>query len=142
MYELNDMTDLSNKKETFNMTQYIHYTLGIEKEEFEIDKHSKIKKKYYNAFLSIDNITIENETDIITNLYFMNFNESKDLRILEKNKKKRNLNEKQIIIIINNETNITQPIIELDFYQNGEIKEFYIPNNLENSFFDNLYELH
>ena len=75
MYELNDMTDLSNKKETFNMTQYIHYTLGIEKEEFEIDKHSKIKKKYYNAFLSIDNITIENETDIITNLYFMNFNE-------------------------------------------------------------------
>ena len=111
MYELNDMTDLSNKKETYNMTQYIHYTLGIEKEEFEIDKHSKIKKKYYNAFLSIDNITIENETDIITNLYFMNFNESKDLRILEKNKKKRNLNEKQIIIIINNETNITQPII-------------------------------
>ena len=94
MYELNDMTDLSNKKETFNMTQYIHYTLGIEKEEFEIDKHSKIKKKYYNAFLSIDNITIENETDIITNLYFMNFNESKDLRILEKNKKKKNLNEK------------------------------------------------
>ena len=141
MYELNDMTDLSNKKETYNMTQYIHYTLGVEKEEFEIDEHTKIKKKYYNAFLSIDNITIENETDIITNLYFMNFNESKDLRILEKNKKKRNLHEKQIIIIINNETNITQPIIEFDFYQNGEIKEIYIPNNLEKSLFDNLYEL-
>ncbi len=63
----------------------------------------------------------------------MNFNEFQDLRILEKNKKKRNLNEKQIIIIINNETNITQPIIEFDFYQNEEIKEMYIPNNLENS---------
>ena len=141
MYELNDMTDLSNKKEIYNMTQYIHYILGVEKEEFEIDEHTKIKKKYYNAFLSIDNITIENETDIITNLYFMNFNELKDLRILEKNKKKRNLHEKQIIIIINNETNITQPIIEFDFYQNGEIKEIYIPNNLEKSLFDNLYEL-
>ena len=67
------MTDLPYENKTFNFTEYIHYTLGIEKENYENEE--EIKKKYYNAFLAINNITTENKTDIVTNLYLTNINE-------------------------------------------------------------------
>ena len=137
--EPKNMKDLPYNNKTFNISEYIHYIFGIEKENFEIDENLKIKKKYYNG-LSINNITFENDTDIMINLYLNNFNESY-LRFLEEYNKNRNINnEKQIIANINNETNFTQPIIKFDFYKNGKIKEIYIPNNLEDSLFTLLYE--
>jgi hypothetical protein len=42
---------------------------------------------------------------------------------------------------INDLDNFTQPIIKFDFDQNGDIKEIYIPNNLEETLFNQLYML-
>ena len=132
------MKDLPYKNKTFNISEYTHYTFCIENENIEFDKNHKIKRKYYNGFLSINNITFENETDIMMNLYLNNFNESYISLLEEYNK---NINkEKQIIVNINNETNFTQPIIKFDFYKNGKIKEIYIPNNLGDYLFTSLYE--
>ncbi len=46
-----------------------------------------------------------------------------------------------MIMNINDLDNFTQPIIKFDFYQNGDIKEIYIPNNLEETLFNQLYML-
>ena len=121
IYEPINMTDLPYENKTFNFTEYIHYTLGIEKENYEKDEEIKIQKKYYNAFLAINNITTENKTDIVTNLYLTNINELNH-RFLQNVKKSRNLNQKQMIMNINDLDNFTQPIIKFDFYQNGDIK--------------------
>ena len=43
-----------------------------------------------------------------------------------------------MIMNINDLDNFTQPIIKFDFYQNGDIKEIYIPNNLEETLFNKL----
>ena len=75
IYEPINMTDLPYENKTFNFTEYIHYNLGIEKENYENEEEKKIKKKYYNAFLAINNITTENKTDIVTKLYLTNINQ-------------------------------------------------------------------
>ena len=46
-----------------------------------------------------------------------------------------------MIMNINDLDNFTQPIIKFDFYQNGDIKEIYIPNDLEETLFNKLYSL-
>ncbi len=46
-----------------------------------------------------------------------------------------------MIMNINDLDNFTQPIIKFDFDQNGDIKEIYIPNNLEETLFNQLYML-
>ena len=46
IYEPINMTDLPYENKTFNFTEYIHYTLGIEKENYENEEEIKIKKKY------------------------------------------------------------------------------------------------
>ena len=127
--ELEGTEEIPYKNRTFNITEYVHYIFGIEKELFEIDKNTNIKKKYYHGFLAINNITIENNTDIIYNLYFNDENEGKNLGSLNISEKLRHLNKKEISFIINNKSDI-QPIISFDFYKNGEIKQIYIPNNL------------
>ncbi len=80
------------------------------------------------------------KTNIVTNLYLTNINELNQ-RFLQNEKKSRNLNEKQMIMNINDLDNFTQPIIKFDFYQNGDIKDIYIPNNLEETLFNKLYTL-
>ena len=50
------------------------------------------------------------------------------------------MSEKQIYLKINDEKNITQPIISFDFYKNGLIKEVYIPNNLQEQLYNYLDE--
>jgi len=91
LYELKDMAHIPYENRTYNFTNYIHYTLGIEKKKSEIDEKTKEKKYFYNAFLLINNVTFENDTDIVINLYFNHINKAKNLRYL---KKLRYLNEK------------------------------------------------
>ena len=139
IYQPKNNSEISEKNKNFNLTEYIHYTFGIEKEDYETDNKTNIKKKIYNGFLAINNITIENETDIITNLYLNELNQNKNTRFLKDLEKKRNLNEKQILLNINDKENFTQPIISFEFYKNGIIKQVCIPNNLSNDLIDYLY---
>jgi len=134
------MDHIPYENRTYNFTHYIHYTLGIEKQYYELDEKTKEKKYFYKAFLLINNITFENDTDIVINLYFNHLNNAKNLRFLKKLKKLRYLSEKQINVIINEPENIIQPIISFEFYKNGEIKQTFFPKNLENSLIEFLNE--
>jgi len=140
IFGLKNMDHIPYENRTYNFTQYIHYTLGIEKQDYEIDEKTKEKKYFYNAFLLINNITFENDTDIVINLYFNHINKAKNLRYLKKLKKLRYLNEKQISVIINEQENLIQPIISFEFYKNGEIKQKFFPKDLENTLFEFLNE--
>jgi len=140
IFELKDMDHIPYENRTYNFTQYIHYTLGIEKQNYEIDEKTKEKKYFYKAFLLINNITFENDTDIVINLYFNHINKKKNLRYLKKLNKLRYLNEKQISVIINEQENAIQPIISFEFYKNGEIKKTFFPKNLENTLLEFLNE--
>jgi hypothetical protein len=44
------MTDLPYENKTFNFTEYIHCTLGIEKESYENEEEKKIKKNIIMHF--------------------------------------------------------------------------------------------
>ena len=137
--EMNNMNNLPYSNRTLNRTEYIHYTLGIEDVCDEFDIKAKTKKKYFKGYVSLNNITIENDTDIIYNLYLDNIKKAK--RFLKRVNKLRYLTEKNINVIINDDKDIVQPIISLDFYKNGKIKQIYIPKNLESQLFNNLYNL-
>ena len=139
VYELKDNNKIPKENSTYNLTEYIHYTFGIEKKIYELDSKTKIKKSIYHGFLAINNITIENRTDIIINLYLNELNEKINKRFLKKNEKFRHLHEKNIILINNDKDNFTQPIISFDFYKNGEIKQIYIPDNLCDNLINYLY---
>jgi hypothetical protein len=138
IYEPKNNSKIPKENRNFNLTEYVHYTFGIEKEDYDLDNKLKIKKKIYHGFLAINNITIENETDIIINLYLNELNQNKYKRFLENLDKLRYLNEKQILLNINDK-DITQPIISFDFYKNGVIKQIYFPNNLADDLINYLY---
>ena len=139
IYEPKNNSKIPKDNKNFNLTEYVHYTFGIEKEDYEIDNKLKIKKKIYHGFLAINNITIENETDIIINLYLNELNHKKYKRFLEDLDKQRYLNEKQILLNINDKDDITQPIISFDFYKNGVIKQINFPNYLADDLINYLY---
>ena len=140
IYEPKNNSKISGKNRNFSLTEFIHYTFGIEKENYEIDFKSNIKKVIYHGFLAINNITIENDTDIIINLYLNELNQNKNARFLKDLEKLRYLNEKQILLNINDKENFTQPIISFDFYKNGIIKQIYFPNNLADELINYLYK--
>jgi len=139
IYEPINKSKIPEENRNFNLTEYVHYTFGIEKENDELDNKTNIKRKIYKGFLAINNITIENETDIIINLYLNELHQNKNKRFLEDLDKLRYLNEKQILLNINDKDNITQPIISFDFYKNGIIKQIYFPNNLADDLINYLY---
>ena len=115
IYEPKNNSKIPRENRNFNLTEYVHYTFGIEKENYEIDHKTNIKKNIYHGFLAINNITIENETDIIINLYLNEINKNKNTRFLKDLEKLRYLNEKQILLNINDKDDFTQPIIHLTF---------------------------
>ena len=138
-YEPKNNSKMPEENRNFNLTEYVHYTFGIENENYELDNITNIKRKIYKGFLAINNITIENETDIIINLYLNELNQNKNKRFLEDLDKLRYLKEKQILLKINDKDDITQPIISFDFYKNGVIKQIYFPNNLADDLINYLY---
>jgi len=139
IYEPKNNSKIPKENKNFNLTEYIHYTFGIEKEKYDTDNITKTQKKFYHGFLAINNITIENETDIIINLYLNEINQNKNKRFLKNLDKFRYLNEKQIHLNINDKDDLTQPIISFDFYKNGVIKQIYFPNNLADDLINYLY---
>ena len=144
--------DITEENGTKSAVQYIDFRFMIRNKFFEIENKT-IKKNWYNGYISILNITINNGTDDINIFYDKNLTiflneidgiKNKDnlnLRILDENHKITDS-------IINNEEQDDETsscFIKMEFYENGEIKNIYIPEiftSLSNMvFIDNIIKL-
>ena len=122
--------DISANNNSFETSQLIDFIFIVREKNIEIEQTSKTKKtqkEWYTGYIGFLNITIVNETHNMLSLYdkslFENIN-TKNLRYLDnidKTKDKINVN------YVDKENNIC--FSKIDFYQNGEIKKYFLPKN-------------
>ena len=130
-----------NENENFDkyIMQYIDFLFIIRNENLEIDEMRQTKK-LISGYLSILNLTINNGTDDITLIYDKQF--YKYLNELDKRRKKNMSKEENYDLNMTEENN--NCFIKIEFYENGEIKNIFTPQNftLYNMiFFDDIIKL-
>ena len=99
----------------------------IRNKETEIENNI-IQKNWYSGYIGILDITINNGTNNITILHDNNLNQY----LKEKNNNLRNLESDNNIHesdYLDENKNDTSCFIKIDFYQNGKIKNIYLPND-------------
>jgi flagellar basal body-associated protein FliL len=121
-----NLTDAENMTK---LREYMDFSLLIQEENEEIDEINEIKKIWYSGFISLYNITINdgtNDTTLLFNEEIYKYVDDKKSRIVEEE-----LESKKII-------KQPEPLFaKINFYENGEIKEIFIPNefNISNIFY-------
>ena len=135
---LNETNEDSNQ----SIDQYIDFVFILRNKHFEIENNIT-QKNWFSGYIGILNITINNGTDDMMIFYDNNLN--KYINKESYNKYKRNLISDNTSL--NNdytEENDTSCFIKIEFYENGEIKNIYIPNVFIMSnmlFIDNIIKL-
>ena len=140
LYKSKERTDVFSQGEkdtnTTNFNEYKYYLLLIKEEHSEIISKEDIKT-YYSGFFSLYNSYVDNNTHLI-----LSQSDDKVNEILENNP--NNLNLRLLSgqeFIDGHSTNITHPIIKLEFYKNGIIKNLYIPEGFNMTFLQNMKSL-
>ena len=115
--------------------EYMDFCLIIREEHQEIYEEQNFTKKWYSGYISLLNLTINNETQYIT----LNYNEELHKLITKNNKKRKKENLRIIEEISDSDSKIVNNIYELcfikiEFYENGEPKNIFIPKefNMDN----------
>ena len=139
------------------MEQYIDFIFILRNKYYEIE-NNEIQKFWYKGYIGILNITINNGTDDIEVFHDTNLsryiNQLDKSKIISKNNL-RNLNINSDSIKEENEeknndtdtetnTNAISSFIKIEFYENGQIKNIYLPKYLIKSnmvFIDNIIKL-
>ena len=107
-----------NGTQTFK--EYYDVVMGIFDQKEEIKNNTRYE--YYNAYISVLNITFENETGKILAEYDKNISE-----ILNQKNLRRLANLEDTSNILDNNT---KPFMKLGFFKNGKIKQMYLSLNL------------
>ena len=145
--------DISEENGLQSVNQYIDFIFMIRNKFFEIENNT-IKKNWYSGYIGILNITINNGTDDINIFYDKNLtnylneidginNNNLNLRILDENHTSNYslINNKEAE---DNET-LSSCFIKIEFYENGDIKNIYIPEIFTSSsnmvFIENIIKL-
>ena len=134
---LNETSEDSNQ----SIDQYIDFVFILRNKHFELENNIT-QKNWFSGYIGILNI-INNGTEDM--MIFYDKNLSKYINKESYNKYKRNL--KSDNTSLNNdytEENDTSCFIKIEFYENGEIKNIYIPNVFIMSniiFIDNIIKL-
>ena len=139
------------------MEQYIDFIFILRNKYYEIE-NNETQKFWYKGYIGILNITINNGTDDIEVFHDTNLsryiNQLDKSKIISKNNL-RNLNINSDSIKEENEeknndtdtetnTNAISSFIKIEFYENGQIKNIYLPKYLIKSnmvFIDNIIKL-
>ena len=139
------------------MEQYIDFIFILRNKYYEIE-NNETQKFWYKGYIGILNITINNGTDDIEVFHDTNLsryiNQLDKSKIISKNNL-RNLNINSDIVKEENEeknnvtdtetnTNAISSFIKIEFYENGQIKNIYLPKYLIKSnmvFIDNIIKL-
>ena len=115
-----------NKNNTMNMTQYTDFIFIIREKKDEKDDNNLIVKNLYTGYIGIINITLNNGTNDMMVLYDEEL--SKSIRN-EKQNNLRNIDEKPNLNYVDEKNKLC--FTKIEFYENGEIKDIFIPENFE-----------
>ena len=112
----------TNNESHQSFEQYIDFIFTIRNKHFELENNIT-KKNWYTGYIGILNITINNGTDDMVIFYDNNLNKyiNKVNNIRNLDSDNINLNQKYT------DGNDTTCFIKIEFYENGEIKNIFIP---------------
>ncbi len=119
---------IDQEKANNNISQISDFIFVVRNNYSEIDIDNKIEKELYTAYIAFLNITLKNETDDMIMIY------DKELNKYLNKQNQRRLEQ----VDDPYQTIIKEGIIcftKLEFYQNGEIKNYYIPNTISKNDF-------
>ena len=117
---IEDSLDNSYEDFTRNITQYIDFAFIIKEKNVEIDKVHFILKNVYTGYISILNVTINNGTNDMMIIYDENLN-----KYIGKINNLRNINEEPDLSYVGENNTIC--FAKVEFYENGNIKNIFIP---------------
>ena len=112
--------EIKDKNSSSLIYQVSDFIFIIRDKYIDKDTINEIEKEWYTGYIDFMKITLKNKTNDMTIVYDKTLN-----NYLNKNDNKRM--DKEDFQYIGEEGNIS--FVKLDFYQNGEIKNYYIPNN-------------
>ena len=118
-----ESTNISESDSSQNIKQYTDFILIIKDKNEEII-NNLYKKYWFNAYISILNITLNNGTDDMTIFYDFELNNL--LKNLNNNK--RSLSQSEDIDLKYIDETDTSCFVKIQFYENGEIKNIFLPN--------------
>ena len=133
----------NNEYSNQSVKQYMDFIFILRNRYFEIE-NNEILKYWFSGYVGILNITINNGTNNTLILFDNNLNIL--LNEVDKDQDRfshafRNLNDNynysnntDIIEDEYEEENYTSSFIKIDFYENGEIKNIFLPNSLFHAF--------
>ena len=114
--------NISEKNSSYIMTQKSDFFLIVREGNIEIDEKKNLKREWYTGYIGFLNVTFNNNTHDMMSIYDKTIN-----NILYKYNISR-LDEPDLKNI-GNKGNIC--FIKLDFYQNGDLKNIYLPNGFQ-----------
>ena len=125
--KMNMIVDINDTNgENFNkyITQYLDFFIIIRKENIEYDDEKHIQRKWFSGYIGILNLTVNNGTDDMILIY------DKELYKYLNNLKNNNLRitEEDIDLSLVEENN-NFCFIKIHFYENGGIKNIFLPKN-------------
>ena len=125
-----------NKNNTKNMTQYTDFIFIIRGKKDEKDDNNLIVKNIYTGYIGIINITLNNGTNDMMVVYDEQL--SKSIKN-EKQNNLRNIDEKPNLNYVDEKNKLC--FIKIEFYENGEIKNIFLPEDFEVSNMDYISEI-
>jgi len=123
--ELEDNNNM-NKNNTKNMTQYTDFIFIIREKKDEKDEIYLIIKNLYTGYIGILNVTLNNGTSDMMVVY--NEQLSKSIKNSKQNNL-RSIEEKPNLNYVDEKNKLY--FIKLEFYENGKIKNIFIPEYFE-----------
>jgi len=123
--ELEDNNNM-NKNNTKNMTQYTDFIFIIREKKDEKDEINIIIKNLYTGYIGILNVTLNNGTSDMMVVY--NEQLSKSIKNSKQNNL-RSIEEKPNLNYVDEKNKLY--FIKLEFYENGKIKNIFIPEYFE-----------
>ena len=102
----------------------------VREKKVENNTETKIKKEWYSGYIGFLNVTQQNETHNMLHIYDNSLNKYLNTKYMRRLSK----SDKIEVNLVNEENKIC--FAKIDFYQNGNIKDFYLPkefniNNFE-----------
>ena len=115
-----------NKNNTINMTQYTDFIFIIREKKDEKNDNNLIIKNIYTGYIGIINVTLNNGTNDMMVIYDEQLNKS--IKNTNQNNL-RNIDEKPNLNYVNEKNKLC--FIKIEFYENGEIRNIYLPEDFE-----------
>ena len=117
------------EKNMCKIKEYIDFNFIIREKHQEIHKDKNITKNWYTGYISLLNLTINNGSSDISLIYNEKIHKYiNDIKINSKNNS-RYLNDISYSHITNTESQ--NCFVKINFYENGETKNIFLPENFD-----------